>query len=83
MSSLMETAVPFTISLNCMTGETAGANMVGASKRFYDPPDHGFVLATYATFDGGSMWTEAPPLQLGAGWRGVSSLLAGARVTVS
>ncbi len=28
------------------------------------------MLATYATFDGGSTWTEAPPLQLGAGWRG-------------
>ena len=47
-------------------------NMVGASKRFFDPPDYGFVLAAYATFDGGSTWTEAPPLQLGAGWGGIS-----------
>lgn len=47
-------------------------NMVAASKRFFDPPDYGFVLAAYATFDGGSTWTEAPPLQLGAGWGGIS-----------
>ena len=47
-------------------------NMVGASKRFYDPPDYGFVLAAYSTFDGGSTWSEAPPLQLGPGWGGMS-----------
>ena len=47
-------------------------NMVGASKRFYDPPDYGFVLAAYATFDGGSTWSEAPALQLVAGWGGIS-----------
>src|SRR5258708_12235191 len=47
-------------------------NMVGASKRFFDPPDYGFVLAAYATFDGGSTWLEASPLQLAAGWGGMS-----------
>lgn len=47
-------------------------NIVGASKRFFDPPDYGFVLAAYASFDGGSTWVEAPPLQLDPAWGGIS-----------
>jgi hypothetical protein len=48
------------------------ANMVGASKRFTNPATYEFSLATYYTFDGGNCWKEAPPLQLGAGWGGIS-----------
>jgi hypothetical protein len=47
-------------------------NLAGASKRFFDPPDYGFTLAAYASFDGGSTWSEAPPLQLDPSWGGIS-----------
>ncbi|HEX4964787.1 MAG TPA: sialidase family protein [Thermoanaerobaculia bacterium] len=36
-------------------------HMVGASKRFTDPANYVFDLATYATFDGGLSWSEARP----------------------
>jgi hypothetical protein len=36
-------------------------HMVGASKRFTDPANYLFDLATYATFDGGLSWSEARP----------------------
>ena len=48
------------------------ANMVGASKRFTNPATYEFSLATYTTFNGGTSWTEAPPLGLLPGWAGVS-----------
>jgi hypothetical protein len=47
-------------------------HMVGASKKFTDPQDYAFTLAAYTTFDGGSVWYEAQPLQLLAGWGGIS-----------
>ncbi|HXO19803.1 MAG TPA: sialidase family protein, partial [Thermoanaerobaculia bacterium] len=46
-------------------------HLVGASKRFFDPAKYSFTLATYASFDGGISWQEAPPIQL-PGWDGAS-----------
>lgn len=46
-------------------------NMVGSSKKFWDPRRYGFTLAAYATFDGGQSWSEAS-LPLPEGWEGTS-----------
>jgi hypothetical protein len=43
-------------------------HMVGASKRFTDPANYVFDLATYATFDGGLSWSEAQRPKLEDGW---------------
>ncbi len=51
-------------------------NMVGASKRFTDPAKYGFTLAAYATFDGGTTWTEAA-LALPASWGGITDSAVG------
>jgi len=51
-------------------------NMVGASKRFTDPAKYGFTLAAYATFDGGTTWTEAA-LALPASWGGITDPAVG------
>jgi len=40
------------------------SNLVGSSKRFTDPATYEFSLATYASFDGGLRWRQAPPLTL-------------------
>ena len=48
------------------------SNMVGSSKKFTDPATYSFLLAAYATFDGGASWTEAAPLQLPPGAAGTS-----------
>ncbi len=46
-------------------------NLVGASKKFYDPQTYKFYLSTYYTFDGGSTWAEsALPLQ--GNWQGMT-----------
>ena len=47
-------------------------NIVGSSKRFTNPATYDFSLAAYASFDGGTSWTEAAPLGLQPGWAGVS-----------
>ena len=47
-------------------------NMVGASKRFWNPFTYAFTLAAYYTFDGGRTWFEAAPLMLLSGWAGTS-----------
>src|SRR5260370_27295691 len=47
-------------------------NMVGASKRFTNPPAYQFSLAAYVTQDAGQNWVEAAPLQLLPGWGGTS-----------
>jgi hypothetical protein len=47
-------------------------NVVGSSKRFTNPQTYDFSLAAYASFDGGTSWTEAAPLGLQPGWAGVS-----------
>lgn len=39
-------------------------NMVDSSKRFVNSATYDFSLGAYATFDGGYMWTEGPPLGL-------------------
>ena len=48
------------------------SNIVGASKRFTDIYTYDFSLAAYASFDGGTSWTEAPALGLLPGWGGIS-----------
>jgi hypothetical protein len=47
-------------------------NIVGSSKRFTNPATYDFSLSAYASFDGGTSWTEAAPLGLQPGWAGVS-----------
>src|SRR6267142_1122766 len=47
-------------------------NMVGASKRFTDPPNYKFALATVVTFDHGEHWVDSAPLQMLPGWAGTS-----------
>src|SRR5215467_3691841 len=46
--------------------------MVGSSKRFTDPATYAFALSAYASFDGGSSWTEAAPLAMPPDWAGTS-----------
>ena len=48
------------------------AHMVGASKKFWSPPDYGFTLAAYTTVDGGDTWFEAPALTLLGDWGGIT-----------
>jgi hypothetical protein len=48
------------------------SNIVGSSKRFTNPQTYDFSLAAYASFDGGTSWTEAATLGLQPGWAGVS-----------
>jgi hypothetical protein len=48
------------------------SNIVGSSKRFTDIYTYDFSLAAYASFDGGTSWTEAPALGLLPGWGGIS-----------
>jgi hypothetical protein len=48
------------------------ANIVGASKRFTNPQTYDFSLAAYASFDGGTSWTEAAPFALQPSWAGIS-----------
>jgi hypothetical protein len=48
-------------------------HFVGASKRFRDIANYKFSIATYASFNGGSSWTEGtPPIPEGSGWDGIS-----------
>jgi hypothetical protein len=47
-------------------------NIVGASKRFNDIFTYDFSLAIYASFDGGTSWTEAAAPGLLPGWGGIS-----------
>lgn len=47
-------------------------NVVGASKRFTNPQTYDFSLAAYASFDGGTSWTEAAAFPLQPGWAGIS-----------
>ena len=48
------------------------ANIVGASKKFTNPQTYEFTLAAYASFDGGTTWTESAPLGFQPGWGGIS-----------
>ncbi len=47
------------------------SNIVGASKKFYDPQAYKFYLGTYYSFDGGSTWAESS-LPLQQGWQGMT-----------
>ncbi len=53
-------------------------HLVGASKEFTDPQTYAFSLAPYASLDGSQSWVQGVdaatngPLQLLAGWAGVS-----------
>lgn len=47
-------------------------NMVGASKRFTNPPAYQFSIAAVVTNDAGQNWVDAAPLQLLSGWGGTS-----------
>jgi hypothetical protein len=47
-------------------------NMVGSSKKFFDPTIYAFTLAAYYTLNGGRSWNEAPALELLANWAGTS-----------
>src|SRR6266436_4848165 len=47
-------------------------HMVGASKRFTDPPNYKFSIAAVVTFDHGEHWVDSAPLRLLPGWAGTS-----------
>ena len=46
-------------------------NMVGASKKFFDPDNYKFILAPIYTFDGGQTWHEST-LPMHDDWNGMS-----------
>lgn len=46
-------------------------NIVGASKKFYDPINYKFYIGTYYSFDGGDTWHEST-LPLHNGWQGMT-----------
>ena len=47
-------------------------NLIGASKLFSDPKKYKFVVAAIYSLNGGSTWHDSAPLQLLAGWEGLS-----------
>lgn len=48
------------------------SNLIGASKLFFDPKKYKFTVAAVYSTNSGSTWHNSAPLQLLAGWEGLS-----------
>lgn len=51
---------------------TTSFNLVGASKLFTEPKKYKFTVATIYSTNGGATWNDSEPLNLLAGWEGLS-----------